>query len=54
MKKVEILYFEGCPNHRAAVALVRRAARELGVEVDLEEVEVSVVMNALRLRRAKV
>lgn len=32
---VEILYFEGCPNHEAAQALVERVAAELRVEHEL-------------------
>ena len=37
--RVEILYFEGCPNHEPARALVERLAGELRVEpVDLVEV----------------
>jgi hypothetical protein len=33
---VEILYFDGCPNHEPAVALVERVSRELGIEPELE------------------
>jgi len=38
--RVEILYFEGCPNHAEARALVERIAADLHVllEVDLIEV----------------
>ena len=36
---VEILYFEGCPNHHAARALVEGIAAELGMEPELEVVE---------------
>jgi hypothetical protein len=32
---VEILYFDGCPNHHPAVALVERVSRELGLEPEL-------------------
>ena len=38
--RVEILYFEGCPNHEGARALVERVAAELEIEPDLELVEV--------------
>ena len=38
--RVEILYFEGCPNHEPARALVERVAADLGVELELELVEV--------------
>jgi len=29
---VELLYFDGCPNHLGARELVERVAREIGVE----------------------
>lgn len=37
---VQIQYFEGCPNHRPAVELVRRVLRALNVDATIEEVEV--------------
>jgi hypothetical protein len=33
---VEVLYFEGCPNHGPAVELVERTSRQLGIETDLQ------------------
>lgn len=47
---VEILYFEGCPNHHAARELVERIATEEGLEVDLRLVEVTSPEDAERLR----
>lgn len=47
---VEILYFDGCPNHRAALALVERVAAELGVEPDLRRVNVRDAEAAVRER----
>jgi hypothetical protein len=38
--RVEILHFEGCPNHEAARALVERVAAELELEPDVCLVEV--------------
>ncbi|MGH3007425.1 MAG: DF family (seleno)protein [Gaiellaceae bacterium] len=38
--RVEILYFEGCPNHDRTRALVERVAAELGVEPEVELIEV--------------
>ena len=38
--KVEILYFEGCPNWQQTQGLVERVASELAVEVDLRLVGV--------------
>lgn len=37
---VEILYFEGCPNHEPARALVERTSHALGIETELRLVEV--------------
>lgn len=38
--RVEILYFDGCPNHEAARALVERVAAELRVDAELTLVRV--------------
>ena len=48
--RVEILYFEGCPNHERARVLVERVAGELGLEPSLELVEVGDAETAARLR----
>lgn len=37
---VEILYFDGCPNHHPALALVERVSRELGIEAEIRLVNV--------------
>ena len=37
---VEILYFDGCPNHKAARALVEHVAAELGVAPELRSIRV--------------
>ena len=37
---VEILYFDGCPNHEGARALVERVSSELDVEPELRLVNV--------------
>jgi len=39
--RVEILYFEGCPNHEPARALVERLATQLRIEPEIELVEVA-------------
>jgi len=39
--RVEIFYFEGCPNHKLASELVRRVIREEGIVADVNEIEVS-------------
>ena len=48
--RVEILYFEGCPNHASTVELVRQAIDDCGVSAQLEEVEVHDDAHAQRLR----
>jgi hypothetical protein len=37
---VEILYFDGCPNHQSACALVERVSRELDLEPEIRLVNV--------------
>ena len=48
--RVEILYFEGCPNHEGARALVERIAAELRVEPEIDLVEVPDLDAAAELR----
>jgi hypothetical protein len=40
-QNVELLYFEGCPNHEEARELVERVAAQAGVELSLRLVEVT-------------
>ncbi len=47
---VEILYFDGCPNHEGALALVEQVATELGIDPDVRLVEVPDAEAAKRLR----
>lgn len=47
---VEILYFDGCPNHEAARELVDRVSRELGLQPELRLVNVPDEQEARRLR----
>lgn len=47
---VEILCFDGCPNHRPAIVLVERVSRELGIEPELRLVNVPDEAAARRLR----
>ena len=48
--RVEILYFDGCPNHEAARELVERVASEVLVEPEIDLVEVLDADAATRLR----
>ena len=47
---VEILYFDGCPNHHPSIALVERLGRELGIKPELRLVNVPDQQTAERLR----
>ena len=38
--KIEVLYFDGCPNHRLTVERVREVLREEGIEAAVVEVNV--------------
>lgn len=38
--KIEVLYFEGCPNHVPAMEMVREILESLGREDEIDEVEV--------------
>lgn len=48
--RVEILYFDGCPNHEAARALVERLSNELRIEPHIELIEVADAEAAAALR----
>ena len=47
---VEVLYFEGCPNHEPAVERVREVLRAEGIVDDVKEVEVPDTETAERLK----
>jgi hypothetical protein len=47
---VEVLYFEGCPNHEPARALVEQVSRELAVHPEIRTVAVPDPETAERLR----
>src|SRR5712691_1946396 len=47
---VEILYFDGCPNHEPALALVQRVSDELGVKPEIRLVNVPDPETAQRVR----
>lgn len=48
--RVEILYFDGCPNHEATRALIERVAADLhlGPEIDLVRVTGAEAASQLR------
>ena len=47
---VEILYFDGCPNHEGARALVERIAADVRVEPEIQLVQVPDADAAVKLR----
>jgi hypothetical protein len=38
---IEVLYVEGCPNYRGALALVKRVRPELGIDAELRTTLIS-------------
>lgn len=48
--QIDILYFDGCPNHQPTAELVREVVRTLGVEATIREVEVRNTEDAARLK----
>ena len=48
--RVEVLYFDGCPNHAPTVERVKQIAADLGLEIGVEEIPVTSVDEAQRLR----
>src|SRR5438132_1017746 len=47
---VEMLYFDGCPNHEPALAVVERVDRELGTNAEVRLVNVPDHATAERVR----
>lgn len=39
--KIEVFYFDGCPNHKPAVERVRQVLAEEGLSAEVLEVNVS-------------
>lgn len=50
--KVEVLYFQGCPNHRPAVERVRHVLAAEGISADILQVEVTDAETSLALNFA--
>lgn len=48
--KVEILYFEGCPNHASAVEMVERVLKQGGIRADIATIDVRDAETAQSLR----
>jgi hypothetical protein len=39
--KIDVLYFQGCPNHEPTIQRVRQVINRLGVTADIREVELT-------------
>lgn len=50
MKRIELLWFQDCPNHPGARALIEDVVAELGVRADIRSVEVADDTIAERIR----
>lgn len=48
--RIDILYFDGCPNHLPTTELVRDVVQSLGLEASIREVEVRDAGEAARQR----
>lgn len=48
--RIDILYFDGCPNHLPTMELVRDVVQSLGLDAIVREVEVRDAEEAARLR----
>jgi len=46
MVKIDVLFFEGCPNHEPTVELTRRVLADLGIEAQMNEVPVESIEEA--------
>jgi hypothetical protein len=50
LPRVELLYFASCPNYEGVLDLIERTAAELGLEPQIDLVEVSDAEAAVELR----
>ena len=48
--KIEVLYFDGCPNHKPAIERVQEVLREEAISAELLEVNVKEFAIAQELR----
>lgn len=46
--KVEFLYFEGCPNFKSALELLRQVLAEEGVDASVEQINVTSTEKAVK------
>lgn len=48
--RIDILYFDGCPNHHPTAELVRDVVQTLGLDAKIRDVEVRDADDGARLR----
>jgi hypothetical protein len=48
--RIEVLYFDGCPNHAPTVERVKQMVVDLSVQEKVEEIEVTSLDQAQQLR----
>lgn len=48
--QIDVLYFEGCPNHERTTALIRDVVQSFGLDATIREAEVRDADEAERLR----
>lgn len=50
MKRIDLLWFEDCPNHQGAQALIEDVLAELGIQAEVRAIEVADDTVAERVR----
>lgn len=48
--RIDILYFDGCPNHLPTTEVVRGVVQSLGIDATIREIEVRDAEEAARLK----
>src|SRR6266849_173379 len=48
--RIEVLYFDGCPHHVPTVARVKQVMADLGLQVGIEEIQVTSLEDVQQLR----
>ena len=48
--KIDVLYFQGCPNHLPAVALAKEVVAGLGITAQIQELQIATPTQAVEHR----
>jgi len=48
--RIEVLYFDGCPNHVPTMARVKQVMADLGLQGGIEEIQVTSLEDVQRFR----